>query len=812
MAMMASRGAFKRFGAAVLLIGLAAAWPCGVMSQPVTEAMLAAALGHQDATRQRLQQAERRLAQARAEAQREIEAIAQRVRAETAPLARRLEELQAAPGRAVPPVEEPGRLSELTRLLAERDAQLARLAEARDRAAAELRRAQTQVEMAATTLTRATETARAAADAEARANQARASLAAPGATRADDIRAEAQRLVPRAVLDAAARAAGDALSALSASSQRAPVEPERNGRFVLRDLPAGRWWAVGLTLDRRDVWGIWEMTVSRDGLLLLGPPVVEDLAALAPPVAARRRGGAYDACLLENLRGVASDAAAAAIISACRARHPDDARYDVTVEMRPSDRPPLLLPMTAAEMREVSATVARYFATLEPEIERAARLVVADRLRAAEANLQAATAAARAAVDAEALRRDEADGAARRVRDARAALEQATQAIDAFRAAPDGQALTAEATQLRADLETRRADAARQLETERSRLRDEVATVQAELRQTEARVRAAEEPRRLRATQAEAAAAAELEAARHAAGASDAEVPRLRRALAERWRDEYLRQRVSVSLSIVPVPYSSQGDQTLCVSISNRGDLVLLWPGLSIRFRGRTLSELDVPPGELTRAIRSLETPTVTYQNRFNETVSGLRPGTSWGGRPGHFSPQSGCTTLSVSAARTGDTGRAFERAGGFSTSLQDWSVSLSADLARMEDVRQVSAGSAFGIRRWEHVASSPETLFAQRLEAIRPTAPVAREAQPAVAAQTTPTEPSRPAHVTASTAIGVADAQRRLRDLGHYRGAVDGLMGPGTRGAIRAFERERGLPETGELSGRTAEAMLAIP
>jgi len=105
---------------------------------------------------------------------------------------------------------------------------------------------------------------------------------------------------------------------------------------------------------------------------------------------------------------------------------------------------------------------------------------------------------------------------------------------------------------------------------------------------------------------------------------------------------------------------------------------------------------------------------------------------------------------LSSGSARTGDTGRAFERAGGFSTSSQDWSASL--------------AGAA------------------------------------------------RPIQPSATATIGLTDAQRRLRNLGHYRGALDGLMGPGTRNAIRTFERDRGLPETGELSGRTADALLAIP
>jgi peptidoglycan hydrolase-like protein with peptidoglycan-binding domain len=788
---------------------LAGALPGPARAQPVTEAAVAAALGQQDGARQRLQDAERRLAQARAEAQREAEAIGQRLRAETAPLARRVEMLQAAPARAAPPVEEPERLRELRRLLAEREAQLARLAEARDRAATEVRRAQAQADIAGSGAMRAAEAARRAAGEEARAEAARARLAAPDAAAAGGIRDEARRQLPAPLVDAAMRQTGDAIAAILAAAQRAPVEPERNGRFLLREMPAGRWWAVGLTADRRDIWDIWEMTVSRDGLMVLGAALSEALTELAPNAPAPRRGGAYDTCLLENLRGTASDMAAAAIISACRARHPDEARYEVTVEVRQGERPPLLVPMTAAEVRDVSAALAAGYAMLDPETDRIARRLLGERLQRAEEELQAAIAVTRSAEAALAARRGEAEQAARLVPELRAVAEEAARAVEAYRAEPEADALATELARLAAALSDERAAAASRIEAERDRLREELATVQAELRQAEQRIRAAEEPRRQRAAQAEAAAAAELEAARRATAAADAEVPRLRRSLAERWREDYLRQRVTVSLSIVP-QYSSSpsGDQMICASVQNAGDLVLVRPRLTFRFRGRTLSEMGVAPNELARGLTRLETPTVSYQNRFNESVTGLRPGTTWGARPVTFGVEANCAVLSASAARTGDTGRAFERAGGFSTALQDWSVSLAAELARPDDLREVAAPLGPIPRQWEHVPRPPETLFAERLAAIRP----APAGLPAAQADGVPAEPAHASPAAGAASIGVAEAQRRLRDLGFYRGALDGMMGPGTRGAVRSFERDRGLPETGELAGRTAEALLAIP
>lgn len=41
---------------------------------------------------------------------------------------------------------------------------------------------------------------------------------------------------------------------------------------------------------------------------------------------------------------------------------------------------------------------------------------------------------------------------------------------------------------------------------------------------------------------------------------------------------------------------------------------------------------------------------------------------------------------------------------------------------------------------------------------------------------------------------------QENLRRLGYYRGRVDGMNGPGTRNAIRAYQVDRGLPVTGRV------------
>lgn len=44
------------------------------------------------------------------------------------------------------------------------------------------------------------------------------------------------------------------------------------------------------------------------------------------------------------------------------------------------------------------------------------------------------------------------------------------------------------------------------------------------------------------------------------------------------------------------------------------------------------------------------------------------------------------------------------------------------------------------------------------------------------------------------------AEVQVRLAKLGYYRGAIDGLVGAETQLAIRAYQRARGLPMTGQM------------
>lgn len=59
---------------------------------------------------------------------------------------------------------------------------------------------------------------------------------------------------------------------------------------------------------------------------------------------------------------------------------------------------------------------------------------------------------------------------------------------------------------------------------------------------------------------------------------------------------------------------------------------------------------------------------------------------------------------------------------------------------------------------------------------------------------------------------LAVQNVQARLRNLGFYRGAVDGLWGPGTQAAIERFQQGHGLQPTGQLNPATAQAMGLDP
>lgn len=93
-------------------------------------------------------------------------------------------------------------------------------------------------------------------------------------------------------------------------------------------------------------------------------------------------------------------------------------------------------------------------------------------------------------------------------------------------------------------------------------------------------------------------------------------------------------------------------------------------------------------------------------------------------------------------------------------------------------------------------------------------TAPMPKPGAPALSrAPQAATKPTTPA-TTASTVQPDAKlmaAQKALAKIGYGPVLIDGKMGAGTRNAIKSFERDHGMTETGELSPQVLRALQGM-
>jgi len=136
------------------------------------------------------------------------------------------------------------------------------------------------------------------------------------------------------------------------------------------------------------------------------------------------------------------------------------------------------------------------------------------------------------------------------------------------------------------------------------------------------------------------------------------------------------------------------------------------------------------------------------------------------------------------------------------SASLASSALSPTGDIAgaqqRLKD-RGYYAGPVDGVM-------GPRTAAAlrayQRDHGLRATGQVDSQTASALSEATTAT--------SVTPAVDVRTAQRQLKERGYYTGPVDGVIGPATENALRAYQRDRGLNVTGRLDSPTVRSLTA--
>ena len=88
------------------------------------------------------------------------------------------------------------------------------------------------------------------------------------------------------------------------------------------------------------------------------------------------------------------------------------------------------------------------------------------------------------------------------------------------------------------------------------------------------------------------------------------------------------------------------------------------------------------------------------------------------------------------------------------------------------------------------------------------PITPPASSLPPQGQVVTAPLPGRPPAPVIAPARIGLREAQSLLAGMGYDPGAADGVAGRRTTAALRAFQRDHGLPTSGRLDDATRQAL----
>ena len=121
----------------------------------------------------------------------------------------------------------------------------------------------------------------------------------------------------------------------------------------------------------------------------------------------------------------------------------------------------------------------------------------------------------------------------------------------------------------------------------------------------------------------------------------------------------------------------------------------------------------------------------------------------------------------------------------------------------------EVKPGSSFGIQLSEPLSVRERDLAEPSgREADYPdTAPAPARPDPAVVRREPPASRTEPV-LSLSSPEMIRRAQTALKTQGYYEGQVDGVTGPRTSTALKTYQREHNLPETGKLDQQTANSL----
>ncbi len=103
----------------------------------------------------------------------------------------------------------------------------------------------------------------------------------------------------------------------------------------------------------------------------------------------------------------------------------------------------------------------------------------------------------------------------------------------------------------------------------------------------------------------------------------------------------------------------------------------------------------------------------------------------------------------------------------------------------------------------------SAGALLAQQAP-VKPAA--THQAAPKAVAQQPQAKPAAKPAAPTWTADQIKEAQEGLKRAKAYTGPVNGMLGPSTRRAIRAFQKEHKLAENGQLSDSLLTMLKAVP